>query len=263
MTRSAFTLALMVLVAFVAPGRAAFVFSPPGDGVAGNGQGVAPFADVGDTNGNRYQQVYSSDFFTGVGPVQQISAVAFRPRQGAFGSFIGNTLTVSNLIVRLSTTPRNADTDFPNGLSNDLATNLGADARTVFSGPVTLTTTRLLFDTGVGNFDFLITFQNPFTYRPGQGNLLLEVTVPAGAVVGSNGNFFTQLDSFTDGFPSRDGTASATDADLTDGLSVGSNSTTGVVTRFTTIPTPVPATGLLFAGGAVALLGAARRRRLA
>ena len=265
MTRSGPRVAAFVVMFTVlaSPGRADLITSPPGNGVSGNGQGVAPFTDVGDTNGNLYQQIYSSAFFAGVGPVQSVSAVAFRPKQGAFGGVIGSTLTVSELVLQLSTTARNADTDFPSGLNGDLATNPGADARTVFRGPVTLTTSRGLFDPGVANFDYFIAFQSAFTYRPGAGNLLLEVEIPAGAVVGSNGRFFPALDSFTDAFPSRDGTASATDADLTDGLSVGSNSTTGAVTQFTTtavtaVPAPAPAI-LLGVGG---LLVAALRRRL-
>ncbi len=252
-----------LLFAFAPAASAAVIVSPPGNGVAGNGQGDAPFARVGDTDGNRYQQIYSSSFFAAVGPMQSITDIAFRPKQGAFGTFIGSTLTISNLIVQLSTTTRNADTDFPNGLSGDLALNPGADATTVFSGPITLTTTRRLFDTGIANFDFLITFQTPFLYRPGSGNLLLDVIIPAGATVSSNGNNFPQLDSFTDGFPSRDGTASATDANLLDGITVGSNSTTGVVTRFSSTAVPEPAT--LFAFGGLALAGVlgSRRRKAA
>lgn len=253
--------ALVWGLAWAAPAQASVIVSPPGANTAGTGQGVDPFANRGDTNGNRYQQIYSSDFFTAVGPLQQISEVAFRPRQGALGNFIGNTLTISNLIVRLSTSGRTPDTDFPTGLSADLDLNPGADARTVFSGPITFTTDRLFGDTDVEDFDFRIVLQNGFLYQPGLGNLLLEVIIPAGATVQTNGLIgFTQLDNFTDGFPSRDGTASATDVNLTDGLSVGRNSTTGVVTRFVSTAVPEPATVVVFAGGLVAAAVAIRRR---
>jgi len=47
--------------------------------------------------------------------MQSITDIAFRPKQGAFLTNIGSMLTISNLIVQLSTTTRNADTDFPNG----------------------------------------------------------------------------------------------------------------------------------------------------
>lgn len=263
--------ALGCVAALATPGGAAFITSPQGPGGVGNGQSTSLFAGVTnssstDTNGNRYQQVYSSEFFAPVGAAQSISSVAFRPKQGAFGSFIGSTIELSNVIVRLSTTPRNADTDFPNGLSGDLATNPGADARTVYSGALTLRTNRTLFDSGVAGFDFVITFQNVFSYRPGAGNLLLEIITPAGAIVtsrtatGGMANFFPAVDSFTDAFPSLDGTASAVDADLTDGSSVGSNSTTGLVTQFVTVATPGPATLTLMAGAATTLFVAARRR---
>ena len=154
------------VIASAAVAQAAVITIPVGSDVAGNGQGFAPFTTVGDTNGNRYQQIYSSAFFLSGGGAQSILDVAFRPKQGAFGSFIGSSLTISNLIVRLSTTGRNADTDFPNGLSGDLDLNPGADALTVFQGPITLTTDRLLCDTDVEDFDFRIAFQNAFLYRP-------------------------------------------------------------------------------------------------
>lgn len=254
-------LALLLGLAWVAaPARAAVIVSPPGANTAGNGQGVAPFASVGDTNGNRYQQIYSANFFNTVGPLQQISEVAFRPKQGALGAFIGNSLTISNLTVRLSTTTRTPDTNFPTGLNANLDLNPGANAQTVFSGPITFTTDRLFGDTDVEDFDFRIVFQNPFLYQPGAGNLLLEVIIPAGATVQSNGRAFTQLDSFTDAFPSMDGTASAFDSNLTDGQPVGSNSTTGVVTQFVTTAVPEPATVVLF-GAAVVAAGVALRRR--
>ncbi len=257
-------LACLAVLVGTSPAVAGFIFSPPGGTTSGNGQGVAPFANVGDTNGNRYQQVYSSSFFSSVGPRHRIDSVAFRPKQGALGSFIGNTLTLSDVIIQLSTTRRNADTDFPNGLNADLATNPGADARVVYRGALTLTTDRLFGDTDVEDFDFLINFQDSFVYDPSAGNLLLEVIIPAGALVGSNGRNFTQLDSFTDGFPSRDGTASATDANLLDGLTVGSNSTTGAVTRFGTTVVPEPASAVVFGGGVgLAAVAAWRRRRAA
>lgn len=255
-------LVAVVALASAAPCSAGVIVSPPGPNVAGNGMGVAPFTNPGDTNGNRYQQVYSSAFFAGGGPVQLITDVGFRPKQGAFLNLIGNTLNISNVTVRLSTTPRAADTNFPNGLNADLATNVGADAMTVYQGALTLTTDRLFGDTDVEDFDFLIQFQNPFLYQPGRGNLLLELIIPPTATVTSNGTIgFTQLDSFTDGFPSTDGTASAFDANLLDGLTIGSNSTTGAVTRFSTTPvaTPEPTTLALFGGLALGLLGVRRR----
>lgn len=239
------------------------VTSPPGDGVDGNGQSDRPFTNGGDANGNRYQQVYSSTFFESGGGLQSISAVAFRPRQGAFGNFIPASVTFRGLTVTLSTTPRSADTNFPTGLNADLATNVGPDLTTVFSGDITLSTDRQLFDTDVEDFDFLIPLQTPFLYRPSLGNLLLEVIVPARSDAVSNR--FTQLAQFTDGFPSMDGTASANDANLLNDSApfgtVGSNSTTGAVTQFTTQAVPEPATMVSFLGLLIAFSGGWLRRR--
>lgn len=246
---------IAITAALSLPATADLVTSPPGTDTPGSGQGVAPFTNIGDSNGNRYQQVYSSDFFTPVGPLQRISGVAFRIKQGSFNGFIGQTINLSDVTIQLSTTPRNADTNFPNGLSNDLDTNHGLDVQTVYSGALSLTG-----DDATNNFDLAIDFQNDFLYTPVLGNLLLEVLIPATATVTANSSGrFTQIDNFTDGFPSTDGTASATDANLTDGTSVGSNSTTGAVTQFTTTAVPEPASLFALLGG-LTMLGLNRRR---
>jgi len=66
--RAAVGLGCWLLLAFAPAVPAAVIVSPPGNGVAENGQGDAPFARVGDTDGNRYQQIYSSSFFAAVVP---------------------------------------------------------------------------------------------------------------------------------------------------------------------------------------------------
>ncbi|MCO8125086.1 PEP-CTERM sorting domain-containing protein [Stieleria sp. TO1_6] len=237
------------------------ITTPPGDGVSGNGQSERPFTNAGDANGNRYQQVYSSDLFSGVGALQSISSVAFRPKQGAFGNIINGSVTLRGLTINLSTTPRDANTDFPNGISSDLALNVGADSQTVFSGDITLTTDRRFGDTDVEDFDFYIPFTQSFLYQPGQGNLLLEVIVAARSDAVSSR--FTQLDQFTDGFPSRDGTASANDSNLLNDNdpfgTVGSNSTTGAVTQFETQAVPEPSSMAILLG--IALTGGLASRR--
>ncbi len=224
------------LLALCSQTRAEFVSTPGGVGAA-TGQSSSPFSNRGDTNGNRFQQVYSSRFFDAVGPVQSISAVAFHPRQSTFLTLIGDSVTFSEISFRLSTTSREGNISFPNGISSNLDLNVGADVATVFSGPLTLSGQP-------GDFDYLVNFTTAFRYLPSAGNLLLEVIIPDGATVTSNGSIgFTQLASFIELPLGDDGVASAIDSDLRNNSSIGSNSSSGVVTRFTTTPVataPVP-----------------------
>ena len=111
----------------------------------------------------RYQQVYGSGGFTGLGPIT-INAIAFRP--GSSGTAFGPT--TMNVQIDLSTTTAAVD-----GLNTTFATNQGADNMTVYNGNLTLSSAnagpRPKF------FDIVINLQNPFTYNPLAGNLLLDV----------------------------------------------------------------------------------------
>ena len=224
--------------------HAEFVTTP--GGVAGaTGMSSAPFSNKGDSNGNRFQQIYSASFFSGLGPFQSISAVAFHPRQSVFPGFIGDSVTFSNIIFSLSTTNREGNISFPNGISSDLDLNVGADLATVYSGSLTLSGQP-------GDFDYLVNFTSPFLYRPSMGNLLLDIVIPNGATVTTNGLIgFTQLANFIESPLGNDGVASATDADLSNSSSIGSNSSLGVVTRFTSTavvaaPVPEPASATIW-----------------
>lgn len=72
--------------------------------------------------------------------------------------------------LRLSTT--SADS-----LSTVFAENLASDETLVFDGTVTWQTNNQPPE-NPRNFDFEILFETPFTYDPGQGNLLLEFVAP-------------------------------------------------------------------------------------
>ncbi|MEO8269544.1 MAG: hypothetical protein ABI557_07490 [Aureliella sp.] len=227
-------------VVFCSQAHAEFVTTPGGvSGATGNT--VAPFSNRGDTNGNRFQQVYSSSIFSAVGPLQSISAVAFYPRQGTFGSFISDKVSFSEIMFRLSTTSRNGDFNSGNYISGDLDLNAGPDEAIVFSGHLDLSG-------HTGGFDYLVNFDTPFLYSPSAGNLLLEVLIPNGATVSTNGIIgYTQLGNFIESTLGDDGFASATDADLSNDSSpfgsIGSNSSSAVVTQFTTnavVAAPVP-----------------------
>jgi hypothetical protein len=143
--------------------------------------------------------VYDAGFF-GSGPVV-IDAVSFRPFADFSSAFFGNTVTVSNASVTLSTTARGGEVSNP--LSPTFAANIGADVQTVFNGPLTLTT---VFSPAGGNtlaFDYIIDFQQPFLFDPAWGNLLLDVQVPTTATVGGNGLLgfvtFDTVNTFNDG----------------------------------------------------------------
>jgi hypothetical protein len=231
--------------------QAAEVVAPAGFANAlGNGQSTRPLRNYG-TGGSRYQQVYNSGLFGAFGAQESVTSIAFRAKQKPLLTFVGTSVTVSNIQIRLSTT---AKTD-AQGLDVTFANNVGANVQLVYSGPLTLTTSAAT--AGTSAFDYLITLQNAFTFAKGAGNLLLDITIPDSAVVSGNGSIvFAQFDTVTDTFPSADGISSAFGS--TGSGAIGSNSTTGLVTRFTSTPVPSAGGGALFA---MACLGAARRRR--
>jgi hypothetical protein len=231
--------------------RAAVVVVPNANAsTLGNGQGMNPFRTYG-TGGNRYQQVYSSGQFGNFSSSESITGIAFRAKQPTVGSFIGNSVTVSNVLIRLSTTSASDSV----GLDATFANNIGANAATVYSGMLTLTTSAA----GTTAIDYSFSLQTPFTYNKSMGNLLLDVTIPDNATVSGNGSIgFSQFDTVTDAFPSADGTSSAFGA--TGSGTIGSNSTTGVVTRFTSQAIPAPGMAVIFSAAG---LFAVRRRRIA
>jgi hypothetical protein len=212
---------------------------------AGNAQGPAPFRFYG-TGGSRTQHVYEAELFDNFGgAARSISAIAFRAFPGAFPSaFFGTTLSISDVKVALSTTARGDEGQ--GRLSARFAENIGGDVAVVFEGALSLTTSV------IGSFDYLLTFQTPFVYDPGRGNLLLDVTIPTTARVGGTGLFgfltFDTVNTLQDGIFS---VVSNSDG----GAQRGTLSTAGAVTRVLSDPVAVPAPGALglFLLGTVAL----------
>ncbi len=229
------------LVAFAVP-AAAQVFTVAPDGFADTDGDLILDGPIDDP-GDRFQQVYSSDFFDSAQTITQIQFRAANPEN----AFRPNSITASDITITLSTTS-NAATGA--GIAGSFDSNVGSDVQVVYSGPITL-------DRGGSNpsgpqpFQYGFTLQMPFDYDPSMGNLLLDVSVPDSATV-TNGPGFGALESF-DGVvdqPDTDGVASKTG-------NAGARSS-GLVTQFTSTAIPEPTSlALLGIGGLVAL----RRRR--
>jgi hypothetical protein len=218
--------------------------------------GVTPFS-FPTTTGIHTQLSYDASLF-GPNPLT-ITAVQFRPIDPT-GGFFGDTLNVSNVQIRLSTTPRSDENRNP--LSARFADNVGPDATTVYSGQLRLTTASTLLPNGTRAFDYEIAFQTPFDYDPSAGNLLLDVVVPPGETVRGNA-FFGSFPRFdTTGF-ANDGIYSV--SNTSDGAApTGTVATSGPVTRFVTepsspAPVPAPASLVLAASGAAILFWRSRR----
>jgi uncharacterized protein (TIGR03382 family) len=239
----------VALAATTTTARAAVVVAPNSlTNAMGNGQGMGFLRGYG-AGGKRYQQVYTSANFGGFTASESISKIAFRAKQALFGTFIGNSVTVSNIIITMSTTSKNDVTT----LDPTFANNTGSNAMVVYSGSLTLTTATA----GTTAFGYVINLQSGFVFNKGDGNLLLDFVIPDNAIVSGNGTIgFSQFDTITDAFPSGDGIGSATGA--SGSATIGSNSTTGLVTQFTSTAVPTPGAAALLALGGVVL---GRRRR--
>lgn len=247
-TFSAFLLGAALIAS---PALADTVVVPGGPGTA---QGPAPLRFYGNS-GSRVQQVYDSSFFSG--PLQ-IDGLSFRAFPGAAPSgFFSNSVSVSDILVRLSTTAVSANEASGSQPSATFASNLGADLTTVFSGPLTLTTAA----TGVGPqpFDYTINFDTAFMYDPSGGNLLLDVLIPVGATVSGGGFGFLTFDNAN---LNNDGVRSI--LDINNGAAAqGFIDTSAAITAFntTTGAVPEPATWALMIGGFMLTGSALRARR--
>ena len=226
--------------------------------VGGGGGGLpGPIPNNYGTTGNRFQEVYNASEFTALGTAEAITSIAFRARPSPFPGAIGNSVTVSNIVVTLSTTARTADFNSPTFISNTFALNVGPDVKTVYSGPVTFTTPGMVGTTG---FDYVLNLQVPFTYAKGLGNLLLDVTTPDGATTSGTGSIgFAPFDYASDAsLATPDGAAIAFNGQ-TSTSAIGANSIASVVTQFTTQPAAVPEPASIGLLAVAAVAGLTRR----
>jgi hypothetical protein len=194
-------------------------------GTAENGSGNCyPFGCPSTDYGGEYQQVYASSAFSGV---TDISSITFYNTQQNSGSYALDSGTFS---IYLSTT-----TAPVNGLSTNLASNIGSNETLVYSGALPADT-----KSGFGGqFNFLLS--HDFNYNPAQGNLLMTVA----STNGNGSNIYLDFDesgsvtsrAYAGAFPFAD----------PDGLVTGFDDVT---------PVPLPASAwlLLSALGALAFL---------
>ena len=115
----------------------------------------------------RHQQVYAASAFPSPLRPKLIRELRWRPDYVYGNAF---TTTLAQVVIRLSTTPKQ-----PDGLSGVFAQNPGADETVVFSGPITLSSRYVGPPNGPKEFDIAIPLQTNFFYSPVNGNLLVDV----------------------------------------------------------------------------------------
>ena len=246
---------------FALPAAAGLTTTLPGgfDNMGGGFQGPAPLRFPG-SGGSRVQLVYESSLFGNFDGPRLITGLDLRAFPGfAPNALFGNSVTASNIFIRLSTT---AFGDEGNALSSVFANNIGGDVVEVYSGGLTLTTAAT-GATPVNPFDYTINFQTAFMFDPSLGNLLIDVNIPSDATVTDNGAFgFLTFDTVNN---LNDGVYSVFNGSSGD-AQTGNAGSSGPIIRVHSDPLPgsgpvaVPEPGMLalFAAG---FAGLAWRRR--
>lgn len=184
----------------------------------------------------RWQQVYGASAFSG--GAGYISSLAFRFDDSSnVSAASGNT---GNLEISLSTTTQAVD-----GLSTTFADNIGSDETVVLTGTQSLIGTNQAGSAhGVtpNAFEFVFSLDTPFYYDPNSGNLLMDVTSVVSAGSGAVSFEMDAEDTLGDSISRVYTNAVQNDSNAP----VGISSSLGLVTQFTFMATPEPASMLMF-----------------
>jgi hypothetical protein len=215
------SLAVVAALLSAAPAFSNEIIGSPADAL-GN---CYPF---GCAYNGEYQQVYTASAFSG--PLT-ISDLEFFNTQEDFGA---TSMNSGNWIIALSTTSADWNT-----LSSTFASNLGGNNTTVFSGD--------LFQPWVFGDTLHIVLSTPFTYNPGDGNLLMDVKVSGADDL--DGSIYFDANGFNSGGFNGNRIMGRV---YTTGGSEVVDSGYGLVTGFSTgAAVPEPSTLLFLASGLV------------
>jgi hypothetical protein len=223
------SIAVLALLALASPPAEAASIVVPNNlaTTEGNDANFLPFAP---SPSERYQQVYGASQFSSLIGGGFITQIIFRP-DGFVGAAF--TSTLPSIRIDLSTTSA-----APDALSSTFASNVGANDTIVYGGltgaPLTLSSANTGPAGGPKDFDIVINLSSPFFYDPTLGNLLLDVRNFGGGMT----TFFdaenTAGDSVSRVGTLAGGNGNSATADL--------NDTLGLVTQFTFVAVPEPAT---------------------
>lgn len=233
-------LVLTLALCFAGLGLADTIVLPAGyTGVEGPGS-----VQVGGSNGGHIQEILDSSLFAALGDIT-ITGITLRADESNLVASGTATLGITLYTTTLA----------PAAISTTFANNTGSNAVTLYSAPYTFNTTT----TGAGPrpFDVFVPFSTPYTYNPGSGlNLLLDVTTSNAIVSGGNVMLldaaFLISNSGISFVGGRNGDATAL-----------VSAPGGLVAEllYEPVPTPEPATLVLFGSGLIGFSLLRRRRK--